>query len=388
MVKDTRQARGSVVSQAKLLLILVVVTQAWAQGSRAGIAGWYAAPPCGAASADDAGGGVSGTTSLRSRAISLAQDLPEGEEKRVALALVGELGSGLLAWFCLDAATGDLVARYPAPGPVGAIAGTGPVEMRVEPRNKSEPRIEFDVLTLPDSDGFRYMYAVSNGASARRSITSWGIESGHGDESIRMSHPTWRTETSTQGTGVVATASGDAPAQDESQGIVYSRPALKMEPGPLVSWVTTSSEYPVQAGSSLSQFHITSRYLPGWTTAYVGSDGGVTISEGVTIPNEIKAELSTLLEPENHLSPVPIVGPKFHVQVGRARIAGNWLGGVQSMILQGRVSSESAYVVELLRSLKEVAMSLSDPPPSLRIKSKPSMGAEQLLDRLVRLALD
>lgn len=114
----------------------------------------------------------------------------------------------------------------------------------------------------------------------------------------------------------------------------------------------------------------------------------MTVPAGATLPSEIKAELGTLLEPENNFTPVEIVGPMFHVQVGRAWIAGNWLGGVQSMISQGRVSKESTYVAELLGSLRAVATSLSDPPPALRIRAKPSEGTEQLLDRLVRLALD
>lgn len=375
-------------AQARFLVMLVVVTQAWAQGSRAMIAGWYAVSPCNASSAADSVGVAKGGTSLRTRAVSLARDLPGGDAKRIALALAGELGSGLLSSFCLDPATGDLVARFSAVGPVGVVAGSSPVEVRVEPRNKSEPRIDFDVMTLPNGGGFRYLYTISNGANARRSITSWSIESGHGDQSIRMSHPTWRTEVSTQGTGAVAQVSGNDQTQDTSTSVVYARPHLEMGRGPLVSWLTSSSEYPVRAGSSLSQFHLTSRYLPGWTTAHVGSDGGVTFPKGVTTPNEIKAELKTLLEPENNLSPVKIVGPKFHAQVGRAWIAGNWHGGVQSMISQGRVSADSTYVVELLISLEEVAKSLSDPAPSLRIGSKPSKGVEQLLDKLVRIALD
>lgn len=374
-------------SLARLLSILVLVTQAWGQSSRVVTVAWYAVSPCNAASADDAVGAATGTTSLRSRALSLAQDLPEGTERGLALDLAAELGAGPLTNFCFDPATGDLVARYSAAGPVGV--GAKPIEVRVEPQNKSEPRIEFDVVTLPDGGGYRYMYAIWNGANARRSITRWSVASGHGDQSIRMSHPTWQIEMSTQSTDAVAAGPGDAPTQDASQNIAYARPALESgPPGPLVSWFTTSSEYPVKAGSGMSQFHITSRYLPGWTTAYVGSEGGVTVPAGATLPGEIKAELATLLQPENNLSPVEIVGPKFHAQVGRAWIAGNWLGGVQSMISQGRVSKESTYVAELLGSLRAVATSLSDPPPALRIRAKPSEGTEQLLDRLVRLALD
>lgn len=371
---------------ARFLLILGVATQAWGQGSQAGIAGWYAALPCNAASAADAVDAASGTTSLRSRAVSVAHDLPEGREKRLAAALVAELGPGLLTSFCRDLATGDLVARFSATG--HTVVEASPLEVRVEPRNKSDPRIEFDVLPLPDGGGFGYMYAISNGANARRSITSWSVESGHGDQSIRMGHPTWRTEMPTQGAGAVDAGSGDAPTADTPQGIVYARPALKLEPGPLVSWVTTASEYPVRAGSSLSQFQLTSRYLPGWTTAHVGSEGSVKVPAGATIPNEIKVELDILLEPENNLTPVEVVGPMFHVQVGGGWIAGNWHGGVQSMISQGRLSAESAYVVELLSSLREIAKSRSDPPPSLKVRAKPSKGAEQLLDKLVRLALD
>lgn len=374
-------------SHAAALLLLIVAIQAWAQGTRAGIAGLYAASPCSAVPADGAVGATTDTVSLRSRAMSLAQDLPEGEEKSTAMALVDELGAGLLTRFCVDAATGDLVAKYAATGPVGMVVGGRPVELRVEPRNKSEPTIEFEISKLAGSDGFRYMYTISNGAGASRSITSWSLESGHGDQTIRMSHPTWRTEMSIQGTGAATTVVDDASTLDASQRIVYVRPALKMGPGPLVSWTTTSSEYPVREGSSLSQFQITSRYFPGWTTAYVGSDGGVTVPEDVTVPNDIKAELSTLLEPVNHFSQVIIVGPKFHAQVGRAWRAGNWHGGVQSMISQGRVSAGSTYVIELLSSLEEIAKSVSDEPPALRVRSKPSTDAEKLLDKLVRLAL-
>ena len=345
-----------------------------------GVGAWFAAPSCGAVEAGNTGN----LLGLTQRARTLARELPEGRERAIAQALVQELEPGRLQLFCRDTATGELVAHYSSGiGATGVVSETESTELRVKLQNLSYPEITFHVAQLPDDGGFKYLYRLSNKSGARRPITSWGIMSLKADRSLELAHPTWQTS-STEGTG--------------NSGVVSESGVVENLPGPgvqlgrdhhafarkLVRWTTTLDGHPVQAGASLTLFSVTSEFRPGWTTAYVGSDGGVQRPEG-EIPAGVEKELNILLRPENYYSPILTIGPQFGPDVGHSWIAGNWHLGIQRMVKQGQLSPDSAYVAELLRSLTQIAQ--SELNLELNVSSKPAPGMEALLDKIVRMAL-
>ncbi len=341
-----------------------------------GIGAWFAAPSCGSVESGNTGNPVG----LTQRARTLARELPEGRERAIAQALVQELEPGRLQRFCRDPATGELVARYSSGiGATGVVSETESAELRVKLQNLSYPEIAFHVTQLPDDGGFNYLYRLSNKSGASRPITSWGLMSPEADRSLKLTHPTWQTS-STEGTGNSGVVSeSEAVANLPGPGV-----KLRAFPRKLVRWTTTLDGHPVQAGASLTLFSVTSEFRPGWTTAYVGSDGGVQRPEG-KIPAGVEKELNILLRPENYYSPILTIGPQFGPDVGHSWIAGNWHLGIQRMVKQGRLSPDSAYVAELLRSLAQIAQ--SELNLELSVSSKPAPGMEALLDKIVRMAL-
>lgn len=361
-----------------LAIVIAFTVQAVAQEVPS-IVGWYAVadcPPTGAvAVTEDSHGGI-----LR-RVSALASQLPSGEERRIAQALVSELGTGSLTNFCQDIDTGDLVASYAtAGGATGVVVEGRTVELRVRPENRSRPDLSFNVSQLSNSRGFQYTYTLSNESSAMSPIKTLGIISAVGDRSIRLSHPTWTTPSAVIGVGALGSVS------ETSAGINVAATDLVLTtaPGPLVKWTSPSAQHLIQAASSLSGFSVTSQFLPGWTTAYVGSDGGVSRTADA-MPDDVKRELSVLLQPENHYTAILTVGPKFDSRVGSAWIAGDWYMGVQMMVDQGLLSRDSEYVVALLRSLELIAQSVAN--VEFTVAHKPAVGIESLLDAILNMAL-
>ena len=362
------------------ILSLSIAVQAGAQGV-GGIGGWYGVSDCAAAQTTGETGNANAADSLAQRARELAQDLPPGIERDIAEELVQELEPGGLQQFCREA-SGELVARYTADiGPTAVVVENESVEVRVRPQNLSVPEIAFDVTKLPNDGGFRYAYRIANKAGAPRSITSWGIVATLGDSGVRIAHPTWRTPPATVRPGSVGVVSETGTGGDAAAATDVEFSAVR---GDLKLWTATSSEHQVRAGTSLALFTATSSFLPGWTTAYFASDGGVQ-RPARTVPDAVEEELDILLEPYNNYSPVFAVGPKFEPGIDRSWIAGDWHIGVQMMISNGLLSADSAYVTELLRSLDRIAT--AELRIELSITNKPAKGMETLLDKIVRMAL-
>ena len=318
---------------------------------------------------------------LLRRVRALASQLPSGVEQRVAQALVAELDTGSLTSFCRDIETGDLVASYSvAGGATGVVVEGRTVELRVQPENRSRPDIEFDVSRLSDSRSFQYAYRISNESNATSPIKTWGILSAVGDQSIRLNHPMWTAPDAALGVGALGSVSETRTDTNDATADLV----LTTASGPLVQWSAPTDQHRIRAGSSLSGFSITSQFLPGLTTAYVGSAGGVTRTAD-TMPDDVKHELSILLEPQNHYTAILTVGPKFDSRVESAWIAGDWSVGIRMMVDKGTLSRDPDYVIELLRSLELIAQSASS--VEFTVVREPAAGIESLLDKILNMVL-
>lgn len=142
------------------------------------------------------------------------------------------------------------------------------------------------------------------------------------------------------------------------------------------------SSHPVHAfGSTHAKTFVC---VSGLTTAYVGSEGGVTRAPG-TMPDDVTRELSILLEPQNHYTAILTVGPKFDSRVESAWIAGDWSVGIRVMVDRGTLSRDSDYINELLRSLELIAQSASS--VEFTVARKPAAGIESLLDKILNMVL-
>ena len=70
--------------------------------------------------------------------------------------------------------------------------------------------------------------------------------------------------------------------------------------------------------------------------------------------------------------------PKFEPGTDRTWIAGDWLFGVQSMVVAGRLTAGSTYVAELLDALFRIAGSASEAQVPLKVRSTPNGAMEAL----------
>ena len=370
-------------------VILLVIGLSLPQQSRAQsvatVEAWFSAAPC---NTNEVALGVPDSKSpaqFLMRARRLADELPPGPEQAIARTLsrelARELGDGRLEAFCRDSTTGEFVARYPSDLDTASFGpGTTLTEVRVQAQNLGAPEIAFDVVELPDDRGFAYFYRVSNNSGARQPITEWGVLCQLGDGTIESTHPIWHTISEQEAIGdawfSLGGRSGNRPTE-----AVKTLPVL---PRNLVRWMTRSNEYPIRAGQSLAMFVLTSKFRPGWTTAFIGSKGEVRRPEG-PIPDTIARELRILLRPMNNYLPVVTIGPQFGLDSSRSRIAGDWSLGIQQMIRHGELTSQSTYVVALLDTLLQIEK--YDPDLQFKIKSRPKSGMEMLIDKVIRLAL-
>ena len=361
------------------VIVLAYSVHAVAQQEVSTSVGWYGITDCPHSGTVEPAAEVPSRGLLR-RARALASQLPPGTERRIAQALVSELDTGALTNFCRDIETGDFVASYAKAGGAPGVVGGRTVELRVQPENRSRPNLLFDVSRLSQSSGFQYTYSISNAPNATSSIKTWGVLSAVGDRSIRLNHPTWTAPNAAIGIGTLGSVS-EIHADTE---VAFEDFVLTTAYGPLVQWTAPNDQHRIQAASSLAGFSITSRFLPGCITAFVGSEGGVTRTAG-TMPDDIKRELSILLQPENRYTAMLTVGPKFDPRVETAWIAGDWYEGIQMMAYQGLLSRNSEYVTELLRSLELIAQSASN--VEFTVAQKPAAGIESLLDKILNMVL-
>ena len=379
-----------VVSSIRLLtclLIVGVIVDAVSGASRVGaVRGWYSAPDCVANTVSEPDPLTEDLDEqepqdFAQRAAELVRELPPGRQRELAQSLVRTLDARL-HYTCKDEAAGEYVVRYPEGLGTEFVSESTFVEFRIQLSHLSEPEIEFEVEELPGNGGFRYSYQVFNKAGARRPIRRWSLVANSADDSLKLEHPEWRFLPPERLAKNRATAPQAALFSD------LQGPALRRSAplGKRASWSTSLDEHPIQAGESSKSFIVTSRFRPGWTTAYVA--GGTLIRLPGTrgdLPSVVRDEISILGRVENKYSAVLLIGPQFGPLAERGQIARNWYLGIQKMLVHGWLSDSSPYAVELLHSLEEIAR--SEGQHELSIDSKPSPGMETLLDKIVRMAL-
>lgn len=287
---------------------------------------------------------------------------------------MSEVSDGYLPGFCLDLRSGDFVAACVS----SERAGSG--EFRVALGNRSLPEIEVDVAARPTEGAFDYAYRVSNRSEAGAPITTWGLLTPAADRTKHLAHPLWPVATAKQSNRVVTVT-----ARENTQ--IGLWPLLSSGGTELSRWRAGTDRLAIQAGSSLSLFAVSSNFLPGGTTAYIGSDDTIELPPQ-PLPSDVMAGLEVLSRPEHYYTAVLTMGPKFEPGTDRTWIAGDWHLGVQNMIAVRQLSTASPYVTELLDALSRVAESAPEAQVPLKVGSTPNGAMEALVDKVVRMALD
>lgn len=378
------RARSS--SRSISLLALTVAIGGSAAAQRVGaVRGWSftlgCTPPVSIEPASDGSENVtaeqSGPPGLAERATAIAESLPPGRAQELAQELKRLLAPrSQLKYVCKDKTETGYVIRYPVGLGTDFVSDNEFADYPYELPNLGRPEIEFNVDADPREGMLIYSYRVSNGVGATRPIRSWNLVADVADQSLRLEHPAnWNSN-------IPAHRTAAAPQAALYENLTGPE-LMRREPrGHLPIWLGLSDV--INPGETVRGFTAISEFLPGWTTAYVSSQGvnfALPFSLG-EFPEAVQEEILFLHRWENRLTSVPIIGPKFSADAEREAIAENWQTGIQTLIAHGWLSKTSPYVVELLRFLTD---------PSLvnvgaSIGSEPANGMESCLDKIVRLA--
>ncbi len=311
---------------------------------------------------------------VRDEVKKLVAELPDGSEREIAVKLLQEVSRGIRDGLCMELRDGEFMAR--------PVSSTKHVDNDnwIVLGDRSSPQIDVDVIAMPDGDGFRYVYLVSNKDQARAVITTWGVITPKEAHALRMEHSTWQL------------ASFRAPARGHMT--VSLQASTEARQGPHVvgdgydfpRWRAPNDQVAIGPGASQHPFSLTSRSLPGPTTAYVGSKETVELPDG-PISDDTLEDLKVLARPENFYSSVVTIGPKFGAEIAPPLIAWDWRMGIENMISAGQLSARSPYISSLLESLFLIMTSESDARMPLNIDQQPAAGMESVVDKAVRMAL-
>ncbi len=311
--------------------------------------------------------------SVREEVQKLVTELPRGRDRDLALDLLREISGGMQDGLCMAFKDGEFMAR------IVGNSEIGDKDPEITLGDRSSPEIKVDVTELPEEAGFGYVYLVSNKDQARDAITTWGVMTPKDDQALRMDHPLWEVVLShVPASGHMAVKElPDAEARkmpNIGSGTDFSR------------WRAPTEQLTIGPGSSQFPFTLKSRFLPGWTTAYVGSEETVKLPQSPISP-KAQTALNELATPENFYSNVVTIGPKFAPETDRSWIAGDWHLGIQMMTSADQLEAGSPYVVSLLQSLALIAASASKAQVDLKVNEEPKEGLEAVLDKAVRMAL-
>lgn len=232
------------------------------------------------------------------------------------------------------------------------------------------------VAISKNNDGkFRYQYTLQSLATSRRPISTWSFVAASTDESIQLSHPVWSSYADTRNKPAVA-----------AQTALFNGPELKRESnmGKVVRWSTPTAAATVTVGNATNNFVAISDHKPGWTTAFVGGGDGIRLPHDV--PLIVKAQLELLQRPEIYFAQTLAIGPKFGPGVSDQWIAADWHLGIERLVVEKRLSSDSPFVQEVLSILRTGAEAAGRISATLR--SKPANGLEAQIAAALRFSLN
>ncbi len=254
------------------------------------------------------------------------------------------------------------------------------VLFRFEPQFLVEPLITVSLSRTADKR-IVYEYAISNAASAKRSVAWFSLVAEQDDSFLTTEHPAWVT----YGVGTPGPAHPVAP-----QAALFDRPELRSPAnmGKYVSWSASDRAPRIQPGASVGGFRLRSEWLPGLTTAYTHTNQVLRIP--FELPPEVHDQIVPLLAPECNYRSTATIGPRFRPANGAptdtGRIAGDYERGIARLISDGRLSDDSPFVVEL----RTVLAAAGKPGRRDRIHflSTPGTTLEREIAAAVAMALD
>ena len=199
-----------------------------------------------------------------------------------------------------------------------------PTVLRFGTHSLVDPEVTFTVT--PAGDGhFHYMYKVENGARARQSIRKISILD-YSDSAPLGSGPNWSVHVEPHNERDIATPAISASA---------------------IEWTSNSAAPSIAPGSATQGLAIDSTSLPGFVSmAFRGdSKSNEYTPDAVTsLPKEVRDQLATVMNTAWDSRSSMVIGPRFPKDTSPSAIAQNYSFGIQWLIRQGKLDTNSAFV--------------------------------------------
>jgi len=264
----------------------------------------------------------------------------------------------------LDYAAQEYVVSYPK------RTGDGRVEFRIEAQFAVSPEVRATIRRAGDGV-YTYDYTVRNEPGARRPIREFALIASVEDSTIALRHQAWRS------------ILGPLPRRPDGPAD-GPRLLLRAGVGRVVSWRGEAANAIAQSQSGAG-FQITSRFLPGITTAFGSSGIPANVPNG--LPAEVAAQLEPVLAPEHNWKKLVTIGPKFNPAEAPTNdpvwIAGDFLVAIANLRLQTAV--ESPFLDELVSVVEAVRAGGQRVP--FRLKQSPKTPLEAEIGEAARFSL-
>jgi hypothetical protein len=213
-------------------------------------------------------------------------------------------------------------------------------------------------------DSVNYQYELQNAALSMDSInTLWFVVNcGDTDLELRSKDPRW------VGTRSVTPVARSAVGEDSWQGCY-------------ASWIGEGANT-LPPSRTVTNLTMTSRYLPGLTTAYVMHFPTIDIADD--LPEEVLSQLEPVAHPTWSSKHPAIIGPRYALNTPKAVIADDFRKGIKALVTERVLDRSSPAVEELSEILANVGPSAD---PQTILHSHPVNPLERALLGAVSLSL-
>jgi hypothetical protein len=151
-----------------------------------------------------------------------------------------------------------------------------------------------------------------------------------------------------------------------------------------ISWQNTST---ANSPASRVALQLSSRYLPGFTTAFVAgqTSNALTVTKILGLPSVLQPQLQSFLERGIGKTSYIVIAPIFPSEAAAATIAANFHFGLSALMRGGQVAQNSSYATALLQSLSTFLEGGAVGRPTLPAIA-PGTELEQQIQQAVSLA--
>lgn len=376
--------RNGTVLFGVVLYVLLFVTGLY--GQRVGaIRGWFSSPDCFEATESEEQSEANdrqdeNSLDFAQQVQGILAELPDsGRAMDLAKELAWQL-NGELEYTCKDEDSGQYIVQYPIGLGTEFVSDTEFDQFTIDVASLSAPEVEFDAEWMPEAEVFKYSYHLFNRADARQSIWSLSLVIDVSDNSVSLHHPVWRPDSKD--------ALAERPAAAAQAALFPNLHGAQLRhrvpEGKWASWRRASYDKPLLPGQDLNSFTVTSRFRPGWTTAYVEGNKYMSLPWRENgIPAAVHRDLTILQWEENMFSSLLVIGPVFSPTAPHASVGANWRRGLTIMVEHGWLSDSSQYVAAVLDFLRrqEAASEVLE----FEIEPRPTEAMEIRLDSIIRL---